>query len=95
MDTESKFETFRRLYGRKKFRTGLTVDTGAAKFSRVILGWRGGGAFSNLFAQSLSLSVIDVVVNIATTVAVFIVLWIAKHKSFLLKQHELGIEYIL
>jgi hypothetical protein len=41
------------------------------------------GAVSYLIALSLSPSVIDIV-NIATTDAVFIVLWIAKYKPFIL-----------
>jgi hypothetical protein len=77
--TESKFKTFRRLYVRNKFQTGLAVDIGAAKLSRVIWGVGGGGAVSYLIVLS-SPSVIEVVVSIATTDAVFIVLWIPKYK---------------
>jgi len=74
--TESKFKTFRGLYVRNRFRTGLTVDTDAAKFSRVI--WVGEEAVSYLIVLSLSPSVVEVVVNIAD--AVFFVLWVAKYK---------------
>lgn len=56
MGTESKFKTFRRLYVRNKFQTGLAVDIGAAKLSRVIFGRVGGKLFHILFYHHLQSS---------------------------------------